>query len=213
MSALSNTQAQNTLLLLQSKLLMKNFIKNTIIGGIFFLIPVVIATAILGKALKMTKSISVPLSEALGADSVKDLVFVNTVTVLCLIVLCFVAGLFSTTILGKRLFKNLDTFLQKFIPGYTYLKNMTSEFDVNQSVSSFKPVLIRLDDQSQIAFEVERTETEQVVVFLPGSPDPRSGTVILIDSDRVTYIDASFLSVSSTLKRFGRDTQFLLQKE
>lgn len=38
-------------------------------------------------------------------------------------------------------------FLQKFIPGYTYLKNMTSEFDVNQSVSSLKPVLIRLDDE------------------------------------------------------------------
>ncbi|ELS04662.1 hypothetical protein Xen7305DRAFT_00043980 [Xenococcus sp. PCC 7305] len=191
---------------------MKNFIEKTIIGGLFFLIPVVVAIAILGKALKIMKSISVPLSEALGADSVKDVLFVNSLTVFCLIALCFIAGLFSSTPLGKKLFQALDAFLQKFIPGYTYLKNMTSEFDVNQSVSSFKPVLIRLDDQSQIAFEVERTETEQVVVFLPGSPDPRSGTVILMDSDRVTPIDASFLSVSSTLKRFGRDTQVLLRK-
>lgn len=193
-------------------MIVKNFIEKTIIGGLFFLIPVVVAIAILGKALKIMKSVSVPLSEALGADSVKDLVFVNSVAIFCLIALCFLAGLFSTTILGKRLFKVLDAFLQKLIPGYTYFKNMTSEFDVNQSASSFKPVLIRLDDQSQIAFEVERTETEQVVVFLPGSPDPRSGTVVLIDSDRVTSIDASFLSVSSTLKRFGRNTQFLLRK-
>ena len=36
---------------------MNRFIQNTIIGGIFFLIPVVVATAILGKALKMMRSI------------------------------------------------------------------------------------------------------------------------------------------------------------
>ncbi|HAC62340.1 MAG TPA: hypothetical protein DCF68_02095 [Cyanothece sp. UBA12306] len=192
---------------------MNRFIQNTIIGGIFFLIPVVFATAILGKALKMTRAISVPLSEALGADSVKDVVFVQFLTIFCLVGLCFLAGLFSTTIWGKKLFKFLDVLLEKFIPGYTYLKNMTAEFDTNQAASALRPILIRLDDQSQIAFEVERTATEQVVVFLPGSPDPRSGTVVLIDSDRVTPLDASFLSVSSTLKRFGRDTQFLLPEE
>ncbi len=73
--------------------------------------------------------------------------------------------------------------------------------------------MIRLDDQSQIAFEVERTATEQVVVFLPGSPDPRSGTVALIDSERVTPLNVSFISVSSALKRFGRDIQCLLPEE
>ena len=192
---------------------MNRFIQNTIVGGIFFLIPIVFATAILGKALKMTRAISVPLSEALGGDSVKDVVFVKLLTVFCLVGLCFLAGLFSTTIWGKKLFKFLDILLEKFIPGYTYLKSMTAEFDNNQTASSLKPVQIRLDDQSQVAFEVERTESEQVVVFLPGSPDPRSGTVVLVDSERVTPIDASFLSVSSTLKRFGRDTQFLLPED
>lgn len=97
---------------------MKNFIEKTIIGGIFFLIPVVFATAILGKALKMMRSISVPLSEALGADSVKDLLFVNSVTVFCLIALCFFAGLFSTTIFGKKMFKALDVF---FAEVYSWL--------------------------------------------------------------------------------------------
>lgn len=192
---------------------MNRFVQNTIIGGIFFLIPIVVATAILGKALKITRGISVPLSEALGADSVKDVVFVKFLTVFCLVGFCFLAGLFSTTIWGKKLFNLLDVMLQKFIPGYTYLKNMTAEFDTNQTASSLRPVLIRLDDQSQIAFEVERTNTEQVVVFLPGSPDPRSGTVVLIENERVTPLNASFLSVSSALKRFGRDMQCLLPVE
>lgn len=192
---------------------MNRFIQNTLIGGIFFLIPVVVAAAILGKAFKMMRSIAIPLSEALGADSVKDVVFVNLLTVFCLVALCFLAGLFSKNIWGKKLFNFLDVLLQKFIPGYTIFKNMTSEFDVNKSASSLQPVLIRLDDQSQIAFEVERTATQQVVVFLPGSPDPRSGSVVLIDSERVTPINASFLSVSSMLKRFGRDIHLLLHEE
>ena len=192
---------------------MNRFIQNTIIGGIFFLVPVVVATAILSKALKITRAISVPLSEALGADSVKDVVFVKFLTVFCLVGFCFLAGLFSTTIWGKKLFKFLDVFLQKFIPGYTYLKNMTAEFDTNQAASSLKPILIRLNDKSQIAFEVERTASEQVIIFVPGSPDPRSGTVVLIDSDRVTPLNASFSSVSSTLKRFGKDMQCLLPEK
>ena len=192
---------------------MNRFVTNTIIGGIFFLIPVVVAAAILGKAFKMMRSISVPLSGALGADSVKDVLFVNTLTIFCLVALCFLAGLFSKNIWGKKVFNFLDVLFQKYIPGYTVFKNMTTEFDVNKSASSLKPVLIRLDDQSQIAFEVERTANEQVVVFLPGSPDPRSGTVALVDSDRVIPLNASFLSVSGILKRFGRDIHLLLQEE
>ncbi|BAU63530.1 hypothetical protein STA3757_08950 [Stanieria sp. NIES-3757] len=192
---------------------MNRFVQNTIIGGIFFLIPVVVAAAIFGKAFKITRSISVPLSEALGADSLKDVVFVDTLTVFCLVALCFLAGLFSKSIWGKKLFNFLDVLLQKFIPGYTVFKSMTSEVDVNKSASSLKPVLIRLDDQSQIAFEVERTATQQVVVFLPGSPDTRSGSVVLVDSERVTSINASFLSVSGMLRRFGRDIHLLLQEE
>lgn len=191
---------------------MNGFLKNTIIGGIFFLIPVVVATAIFGKAMKITRSISLPLSEALGADSVKDEVFIRIITILVLIFICFLAGLLSQTIFGKKVFTTLDLFLQKLIPGYTYFKNMTAEFDTHQSASGLTPVIIRLDDQSQIGFEVERTEKGQVVVFLPGSPEPKSGTVALIDQDRVTAIDATFLNVSTTLKRFGKDTKFLLSK-
>ena len=192
---------------------MNNFLKNTVIGGIFFLIPVVIAAAILGKAFKMMRAISVPLSEAFGADSVRDVFFINSLTIFCIVAVCFLAGLFSKSIWGKKLFKLLDALLLQFIPGYTILKNKTSEFDVTQAQSSLKPILVRLDDQSQIAFEVERTETKQVVAFLPGSPDTKSGSVVLIDSDRVTPIDSSFLSVSSVLKRFGRDVRFLLQEK
>ena len=192
---------------------MNNFVKNTVIGGIFFLIPIVIATAILGKAFKMMRSISVPLSEAFGADSVKDVFFINSLTIFFIVAACFLAGLFSKSTRGKKLFKFVDALLVQFIPGYTILKNKISEFDVNQAKSSLKPILVRLDDQSQIAFEVERTENQQVVVFLPGSPDASSGSVVLVDSDRVTPVDSNFLSVSKVLKRFGQDTRFLLQEE
>ncbi len=191
---------------------MNNFIKNTVIGGIFFLIPVVIATAILGKAFKIMRSITVPLSEAFGADSARDVLLINSFTIFCIVFVCFLAGLFAKSIWGKKLFKSLDAVLLQFIPGYTILKNKTSEFDLNQAQSSLKPILIHLDDQSQIAFEVERTENNQVVVFLPGSPDTSSGSVVLIEAGRVSDIDSSFLSVSKVLKRFGRDVSFLLQE-
>ncbi|MEB3161338.1 MAG: DUF502 domain-containing protein [Synechocystis sp.] len=190
---------------------MNGFIKNTIIGGIFFLIPIVFVTAILSKAFKMMKAISLPLSQVFGADSVKDVLFVDVLTILCLLFACFLAGLLSTTKAGRNLFRILDSFLRKFIPGYTYLKNLTSEFDTNTSTEALKPVLIRLDDQSQIGLEVERTASQQVVVFIPGSPDSRSGNVVLMDGDRVTPIDANLRSIARMFKQFGKDTSLLLE--
>ena len=87
---------------------------------------------------------------------------------------------------------------------------MTSEFDTNNASEVLKPVLIHLDDQSQIALEVERTANQQVVVFVPGAPDPRSGNVVLMDEDRVTPLDSNLRSVSRIFKQFGKDTQYLI---
>lgn len=190
---------------------MNGFIRNTVIGGIFFLIPIVFVVAVLGKAFKMMKAISVPLSQAFGADSVKDVIVVDIITILCLIAFCFLAGLISTTQAGRNLFGTLDSLLRKFVPGYTYLKNLTAEFDTNAASVALKPVLIRLDDQSQIGLEVERTASQQVVVFIPGSPDSRSGNVVVMDGDRVTPIDANLRSVARMFKQFGKDTSLLLE--
>jgi uncharacterized membrane protein len=71
--------------------------------------------------------------------------------------------------------------------------------------------MVRFDDLSQIAFEVERGPGDLVAVYLPGSPDPWSGSVAHITSDRVDPVAADFASVIQTLRKVGRGSAVLLE--
>ena len=191
---------------------MLRFIRTTSIGGLIFLIPVVIAAAVLGKAFKLVLVIAIPLGESIGVESVGGIAFVNIIAVFILLALCFLAGLFAKSVWGIKTFHMLDTQLQMYLPGYAFLKSQTAELDDNSDEHGMQPVLIRLDDQSQVAFEVERTPKGKVVVFVPGAPDPRSGTVAIMDPDRVSSIDVSFIAVSRIFKRLGQDTTLLMEE-
>ena len=105
----------------------------------------------------------------------------------------------------------IDAKLLLFIPGYTYVKSMTSAFvDEEDSGKVLKPIVAILDDQSQLAFEVERTDDGQVVVFLPGTPDPRSGNAVYLNSDRVKPLDIEFGDVTRSLRIYGRGSGVML---
>jgi hypothetical protein len=43
-----------------------------------------------------------------------------------------------------------------------------------------------------------------VVIFLPGSPDPRGGSVSFVDADRVSPMDSSFIEATNSMRHFGR---------
>ncbi len=65
------------------------------------------------------------------------------------------------------------------------------------------PVLVRFDDYSQIAFEIERNETE-AVIFLPGAPSTWSGSTVMVDLARVQKIDAPTHKTVKTMRVLGR---------
>ena len=56
----------------------------------------------------------------------------------------------------------------------------------------------------QIALEIERIEGGKVALFLPGAPDPWSGSICIAEEDRVTPLDLPVASVAKIAKRLGR---------
>jgi len=77
----------------------------------------------------------------------------------------------------------------------------TDEKDANKVL---KPIMVKLDDQSQLAFEVERADAGMVVAYMPEAPDPRSGNVIYITSDRVEPLNITFKAARNSLTLLGQ---------
>jgi uncharacterized membrane protein len=71
------------------------------------------------------------------------------------------------------------------------------------------PVLVTLDDYKQIAFEVERTAGGNVVVYLPGAPNPWSGSVVYVSEDRVEPLDMQPQDAIKNIRVLGRGSEKL----
>ena len=183
---------------------MTQFIKTTILGGILFLVPIVIFMAVIGKALELSNLIAVPLAEGLSADSVGGFTVVHIMAVAILIAVSFIAGLAARTSVAKNLVTSLEINVLDKIPAYELLKAKTQSVLTPEETKNLRPAITRFDDSWQFIFEIERLADGKVVVFLPGSPDPWSGAVSVVTADRVTPLDITVQAAANLMKRLGR---------
>jgi len=180
-----------------------NFIKTTIIGGLVFLVPVVIVVVVIGKAYKIMLVVAKPVGTLIPIDFVGGVALVNILAVLAIAFFCFIAGLIAKSGLARKAYRALDSALLA-IPGYAFIKGFTDSIDNSEEAAkSLLPVIVRFDDNGQIGFEVERQEGGDVVVYLPGAPNPWSGSVFYFSEDRVKRLDISVAQAISNIRQLG----------
>jgi uncharacterized membrane protein len=188
------------------------FIKTTIVGGIVFMVPIIIIIVILGKAFELMLKIARPIDKLIPIESIGGVAFVNVLALLAILVVCFVAGVMARSPPAKRLYQAIDSGLLA-IPGYAFIKAYTDSMKLGQAeAKTMQPVLVQFDDNSQLGFEIERLDNGQVVIYLPGAPDPWSGSVAYFSADRVKKLELSASQAMTNVKRLGRGSQ-AFQKE
>jgi len=187
------------------------FIKTTIIGGLIFLLPFVIIISVLGKAIKTMLVVARPIEKMLPLETIAGIAVVNILAVILIVLVCFIAGLMARSSAGRRSFEWLDSKLVMLLPGYSFIKGFSTTVKEDETQRVMKPVLVRLDDQTLLGFEVERLSDGQVVVFLPGSPDTTSGSLAYMTEDRVELLDIDFASTYKILRTLGRGSEKIIK--
>ena len=183
---------------------MLRFLKTTVLGGILFLVPIIIFIAIIGKALQITNKLAIPIAGLLGVDAIAGIAVAQLLAIGILVLICFIAGLAAKTPRAKKFVKSLEVNVLEKIPAYELLKAKTQSALNFEDAESMSPVMARFDDSWQLAFEIERIEDGHVVIFLPGAPDPWSGSVSVVTEDRITPLDLKVKSVVNLMKRLGK---------
>ena len=189
---------------------MYNFLKTTVLGGVLFLVPVVVLIAILEKALGVAKKVVVPVNDALFQGTVHHAYMADLLALVLLLVLCFLAGLAAKTSFARKSVDALEKKLLAKVPTYDSMKSKFLATLQSQSQSqspegpAMRPVLARFENSWQIAFEVERIPGGIITVYVPGAPDPWSGSVCFMTEDRIQAIDPAMSPVMKTLKDLGK---------
>jgi len=184
-------------------------VKTIVVGGLIFLVPFAVALLVLGKVYSVAMRLAEPLDGLIPIEAVGGVALANILAIAIILLACFLAGILATRTWGKKLYGKIDEWLLNLIPRYGFVKSMTESIG-GQLDSTLRPVLVRFDDLSQIGFEVERGPGDLVTVYLPGSPDPWSGSVAQIAADRVDALGADFASVIQSLRKIGRGSSELM---
>jgi uncharacterized membrane protein len=190
-----------------------NFIKTTLIGGILFLIPISICVLIIGKAYKVMVRLAAPLADWLPIDTVGGIAKANLLAVIAIVAVCFAAGLLSRSRLASRLIESLESGVLHSIPGYTFIKGLTGGLAGDDEETHLAPVLARFDDAWQIAFQVEHLSDGRIVLFIPGAPDPWSGSLMIMSDDRVQPLDRTMAAAVRNIRALGQGSSELLSIE
>ena len=188
-----------------------NPLVTTLIGGVVFLLPLVVVLYVLGQGLALTTRVAQPLTAMLPDTSVGGVALASIAALALLLLACFGAGILARAALGRALTDRFETRLQTIYPRYAVIKAMSQGLHGALGQRVLQPVLVSFDDHQLIAFDIERLHDGRAVLYLPGAPDAWSGSVVLVAPERIEALDIDSATLAKSLQRLGHGTAALLR--
>ncbi|HXJ20134.1 MAG TPA: hypothetical protein VMT03_07865 [Polyangia bacterium] len=180
----------------------RTFVRTTLIGGVVLLAPLIVLVVLAVKAGRFLEKLAAPLLQAIPTGTLAGRLVLDAIVAVGLLLGCFLAGLLARFSVANRLVAKAEANVLWRIPGYGMIKGLTSSLDP-RAMPELRPVLVHFDDYSQVAFEVDRTADGRRVIYLPSAPEPRTGSVIVVDPHRVEPLPLSFVATVTAIRSVG----------
>ncbi len=190
------------------------FLKTTGIGGVLFLLPLIILGALIGQVVPIVWTIAEILSDLIPVpiQTPEGITLLVSASVLVLLLICFAAGIVARRSFGRRISATFEKNLTMLFPRYAIFKDQIAGTLGGDKDHPMKPVMVRFIDSFQVAFEVDRSKQGFVTLFLPGSPDPWSGRIVMVESDRIQALNLQFAETVSIFEKLGRESMPLYEE-
>ncbi len=187
------------------------FLKTTAIGGLIFLLPLAVIAGLLGYVFNVVMLIYEPLDKHLPVSTATGRAILFLIAVGILVLLCFGCGLAARRAIARKFSQTIEKHLIMVFPKYAIYKDILAGNVGGETLApSLVPVTIQFEGAIRIGYEAGRTESGLVIVYLPGSPDPWMGSVVLVESDRTEPLPVDFNETAAICERLGRDSASLL---
>ena len=181
----------------------KQFVKNTVVGGMMFLVPVALIVVVLRHAMGFAMKAAAPIAAAFPRTEIVGIGVVTLVAALILLLIAFLAGLLSRTDPGRRLTHWFEESILGGLPQYRMIKSMAEGLAQIEGGSGMRPVLVRGDEGWQLAYHLEDLPGDWVAVFLPQSPTPMSGNVLYVAAHKVRPLEIGMPAAMKLVKSVG----------
>lgn len=188
------------------------FILTTVIGGVVFLIPVVVLVVVIAKAIGFMMVVAKPMADWLPVDTIGGVALANIIAGVALVLVCFLAGLLARHALASAFVGQLESKVLVNVPGYLMVKSLVSGFDESR-IAGLKPVALQLGTAERVGYEIEKLPDGRSMVFIPSPPNPFSGITQVLPPDQVTYLEVPIKRIMEVTENFGHGVHEILAKK
>ncbi|WP_299354319.1 hypothetical protein [uncultured Shimia sp.] len=179
-------------------------IKNTMIRGLLFIVPVSVAVIILGQLFGLSMKVAVAMDAYIPADQVAGVAISNILALLLVLMFCFLAGLISYIAFINDKVIVFDRALSQNMPGYLLVRSLLgSPQETENVVGNITSVLVKAESWERIGFEIESFD-DKVIVFFPNQPSVVTGVSVIVHEDQVQKLTVPPRQLFGFLQVHGR---------
>jgi len=184
----------------------REFVANTLVGGLFVVVPVYLAILLLLKGMQSVAKVVRPVAALLPQWVPGE----TLVSLLLVLVICFLVGLVMRTRAGHVILNRVERVFFERLPGYALVRSLTQRMAGDSSETAWRPALAEIEDALVPAFVIEEIDDGRYTVFVPSIPTPFAGAVYILPRHRVHVVDVPFTEAIRTISRWGSGSKHLV---
>jgi uncharacterized membrane protein len=181
-----------------------NKLRDLLIDGVLMTLPLAAVAYLVHKVVLLLAKLLQPTAHLLPPGHWFGVAAIDLAALVLLMLALLGMGVFSRSKAGRRVAVTLEQLVLSKVPGYLMIKSIAADFSSVEQDEGLRPVLVSFDDNQVLGFMIEKDDAgDRVTVFLPGSPSPAAGNVVVVPSARVQLLDASLGLSRRAMKQRG----------
>ena len=179
---------------------MKKHLEKTFLTGLFILIPLLVTFYVVNMVISSIDAFISPIIRNITSELTGRALYIPGTGFILFVVIAYLTGVLASNYMGKRLLGYGETIVRK-IPFvkviYGSVKDMIDAFS-SEKVKSFKEVVLiefPFKGRYAVGFITNRIQSEEekglCSVFVPTTPNPTSGYLIMVPEEELRPLDMS----------------------
>jgi len=190
---------------------LRKSLTGLMVTGLVIVLPAFVAGLALVKMFRSFQHVVHPVLDALPGTVFQHPTVRGLAVALVIIVLLLLVGLLARTRAGRVLGRWLETRALSHLPFYTLLRNLAAGMSGKDDDNAAKPVLVLVNPGlQQMGLLIERHADGNATVFLPSSPNPGSGTILIVEAGLLRELNVPAHKVLTCQSHWGEGAAALL---
>jgi len=189
------------------------FFKATTLGGLFVLLPLILFVGLFTKAVLGVRDTAQALMEKMAGENSGAAQFPILFAVLIIIAISFVFGLAMTSSRGRASGHWFERKVLLRLPGYAAVRAVVGGLIGASHEGAVKSGLLTIGQGMEcFVFVIEDHGPDCLTVYIPGSPNPGSGSVQIVGKNRVRMLNVRMTDIGLALQQWGVGSAKILTK-